>query len=261
MTLDDWLSEDAKTLARYLYERSQEDVGLDHDTFGILVSDIIDILKWDDKRYKQAAQELTDEGFLRHARVFTGTENVLLTTEGRQIVRREFKSSRTIGDTSINQNVSYAENVQMAGIQNVGSTYNLTLIINQPSPEPPMPYESDRAKSGWSKAGNVFWLCFDLLDAWNNLLNGSPKEMIDRALGQSCHHADEIGLNEAVRTKICQLRDTTQAYRETDWTPQKREQTAHEVKVMFNEVAQLAQKSDPGFKAHPDNRDTYVSNT
>jgi hypothetical protein len=102
------------------------------------------------------------------------------------------------------------------------------------------------------KTGNLFWLCHDMMELIRWLLTPAiPKEWIDVGFRQSLHHGRELGLKREIVDKLQQLVETTQVYQNHDWTNERREQFAAEVRIVFNVIAQEAQHADPNFNPGP----------
>jgi hypothetical protein len=70
-------------------------------------------------------------------------------------------------------------------------------------------------------------------------------------LRQSRHHIIQLGLDELVQKHIQQLIEQTANLQVDQWTPDKRQRVAAEVKTLFNVVAQIAQKADSNFDSGP----------
>ena len=109
----------------------------------------------------------------------------------------------------------------------------------------------------WDKVANLWWLSHDLVELFRWLLSGVSKQWIDIGFKQTHHHADELRLDESIVGQLRELRDIAYAIPEGDWTPQKREEFAVKVKVIFNAIAQITEKHQrkdvpSGFKSSPD---------
>jgi hypothetical protein len=127
---------------------------------------------------------------------------------------------------------------------------NLQLELYKKGLKPNSEKPATKIKS--NKAGNIFWICHDLMELTRWLLEGISKEWIDVGLRQSRHHAIEIGLDEGIISKIEQLIHVTKLFSDQDWNEgTRRQQYAREVTILFNVIAQEIQASDPDFNSGP----------
>lgn len=228
----EWVSDDAKKLVRHLYNRTQES-GYD-DSLGVQQNDIQKSLGWDETRYKQAVRESRDLGLTQRTPA-SGNDfaTIRLTFDGRRAVLHQFERRPTtrITESDVSQVVSTTETSQatsLTDLQMSGHRLLAEVIENTPPAEGP-------------RISQFFWLCYDLLDAWNNIINNAPNDMINRALSASCLRGDALDLAAHVRSELHQLYNTTSGYDDSDWSPQTRELFAYEVRLIFNEVARLLQ--------------------
>ena len=102
------------------------------------------------------------------------------------------------------------------------------------------------------KTGNLFWLCHDLLELHHWLLGNVEKEWLDVGFRQSYHHAKQLQLAPSVQEQIRQLMNDASQVNSEQWKiPDVRHKFAHDVKIFFNLVAQIAQRFDPDFETGP----------
>lgn len=109
----------------------------------------------------------------------------------------------------------------------------------------------------WEKVANLWWLSHDLVELFRWLLSGISKQWIDIGFQQSHHHAAELNFDEPITEKLQHLKKEAEDLQESDWTPQRREKFAAEVRVIFNVIAQINQEHQSrnaigGFKSSPD---------
>lgn len=106
--------------------------------------------------------------------------------------------------------------------------------------------EPDRGSGNWTKAGNIYWLGHDLMWTMDVLLRNAPKQYIVHGLRQSLYHLTAIDLEETrFGTSISQLLDSASKSMESDWTDERREQAATDLRTLTDELGTLATLEQP----------------
>jgi hypothetical protein len=103
----------------------------------------------------------------------------------------------------------------------------------------------------WQRTGHLWWLCSDLRSAIPMMIQGGKPQIID-SLKRVHHHAKRLNLGEPIVSKLREFRDLAINSDETYWTSDRRSFISHELAVIFNTIAQIAQKHDEKFEPDPE---------
>lgn len=131
----------------------------------------------------------------------------------------------------------------------IGKWGNLEIRHNEILPQAIT--ESKETKIHWEKTGHLWWLGDDIRTAIGTVLYGHKPQIVDR-LERVHHHAKALNLGEQIVSRFRILMQNAQNLDESYWTEGQRQSVAHELQILFNTIAQIAQANDPDFKPDPE---------
>jgi hypothetical protein len=117
--------------------------------------------------------------------------------------------------------------------------------------------QGDGDNIDWAKTGAIWWMCGDTIETIGRIAGGASRELIFDGLNRMHNHATQLHLGEIIINKLQNLKTEALSLTDKDWTSDKREKVALEVRRIFNSISQLAiehqKKNHPqGFKSEPD---------
>lgn len=108
------------------------------------------------------------------------------------------------------------------------------------------------AKVATAKQANNYWLGKDMMQTIDLLLRGAPRDRIVWQIKQAQHHLKESGLNETVlQVRMAKIVSDADATVERDWNDARRLSVARDIESLLNDVGQVLNASQPGFKPNP----------